>query len=302
MNYQGAKLKLVLSQTVVALVKDKHSYKLMKKFIFWILTISFIIFIIVGATPLGDLVFSNIMGVEDQFLEHTQRSFLIFSLMIIMAGINLSLQGITILTKRTMNILYAMIAQIVAVALSLFALSNLLIIDGASSATISYIIGTGASAVVLYFLTKKHFKNTLSASNGSQEKLNKEKIATLNIKSILKFYVPLVGGMFISNNVISVINAALTRSYDSALFVRAFDIGWGIAWIALGCVQAAHQVPLVYLRDGEINTYKKTAQFLLVLGLACSFIVAILGFTPLGSFVLVSMMGITHNVSEQVIG
>ena len=82
----------------------------------------------------------------------------------------------------------------------------------------------------------------------------------------------------------------------------SFDIGWGIAWIALGCVQAAHQVPLVYIRDGEINTYKKTAQFLLVLGLACSFIVAILGFTPLGSFVLVSMMGITHNISDQVIG
>ena len=31
-----ASMILVLSQTVVALVKDKHSYKLMKKFIFWI--------------------------------------------------------------------------------------------------------------------------------------------------------------------------------------------------------------------------------------------------------------------------
>ena len=297
-----ASMILVLSQTVVALVKDNHSYKLMRRFIFWVLTISFVIFIIVGATPLGNLVFSDMMGVEDQFLAHTQRSFLLFSLMPIIAGINLALQGITILTKRTMNILYAMIAQIVAVALSLFALSNLLIIDGASSATISYIIGTCASAVVLYFLTLKHFKATLDVANDSQEISNDEMIAPLNVKSILKFYVPLVGGMFISNNVISVINAALTRSYDAALFVGAFDIGWGIAWLALGCVQAAHQVPLVYIRGGEINTYKKTAQFLLVLGLVCSFIVAILGFTPLGSFVLVYMMGITHNVSEQVIG
>ena len=297
-----ASMILVLSQTVVALVKDKHSFRLMKKFIFWVLAVSFVIFIIVGVTPLGNLVFSDMMGVEDEFMAQTQRSFLLFSLMIIIAGINLSLQGITILTKRTMFILYSMIFQIAAVAISLFVLSKLLITNGASSATISYIIGTGASALVLYFLTRKHFKDTLDAGNEPREYLVEEKMTPLNVKSILLFYVPLVGGMFISNNVISVINAALTRSYDAALFVGAFDIGWGIAWIALGCVQAAHQVPLVYIRDGEMNTYKKTAQFMLFLGLVCSFIIAILGFTPLGSFVLETMMGIAPIVSEQVTG
>ncbi len=297
-----ASMILVLSQTVVALVKDKHSYKLMRKFIFYVLAISFAVFIIVGATPLGNLVFSELMGVEYEFLAHTQRSFLIFSLMPIIAGINLSLQGLTILTKRTMYILYAMIAQIVAVTLTLFVLSNLLIIDGSSSATISYIIGTGASAIVLYILTRKHFKHNLDAANDSQEELNDIKPAPLNIKSILLFYLPLVFGMIISNNVISIINAALTRSHDAVLFVGAFDIGWGLAWLALGCVQAAHQVPLVYIQLGNINSYKKTAQFLLILGLFCSLVIAVLGFTPLGSFVLVSMMGISRDVSEQVIG
>jgi hypothetical protein len=294
-----ASLILVLSQTVVALVKDKHSYRLMRRFIFCVLGISFAVFIIVGATPLGNLVFSGMMGVEDEFMAHTQRSFLIFSLMPIFAGFNLSLQGLTILTKRTMYILYSMIAQIAVVTISLFGLSNLLIIDGASSATISYIMGTGASATVLYFLTRKHLKETLNAvdntqensADDAQEKSNEGKAVPLNLKSILLFYLPLVCGMIISNNVISIINAALTRSHNAVLFVGAFDIGWGVAWLALGCVQAAHQVPLVYIRNGEINTYKKTAQFLLILGLVSSLAIAALGFTPLGSLVLKSMMG-----------
>jgi Na+-driven multidrug efflux pump len=297
-----ASLILVLSQTVVALVKDDHSYKLMKKFIFSILVISFGVFVIVGATPLSRLVFRDMMGVEDKFMAHTRRSFLIFSLLTILSGLNLSLQGLTIITKRTMNILYAMIAQIAVVYLSLLGLSKLLIFDGASSATISYIIGTAASVAVLYFLTYRHFRETLSASVVLQEDIDKDKAAPLSVKSILLFYLPLVFGMIISNNVITFINAALTRSHDAVLFVGAFDIGWSVAWLALGCVQAAHQVPLVYLRRGETNTYKKTAQFLLVLGLICSLAIAVLGFTPAGSFVLISLMGIPHDVSEQVIG
>ena len=100
---------LVLRQTVVALVSDVASYRAIRKFALIVIVGNFLLFLLPGLHWLSPLVFGTIMGVEGSLFTMSRSVYLLFSVAILLNGYSLFLQGLAILSKRTLHILKFML-------------------------------------------------------------------------------------------------------------------------------------------------------------------------------------------------
>ncbi len=291
---------LVIRQTVVAMIFDQTSYRFVKKFVLFILLINFLLFLIVGITPFGQFVFNRIMGVEGQLLTASRQSFIIFSVLIPFSGWYMFLQGIAILNGKSKSILYAMTVNLIFVVISIMILVKFPILDGASSATLSYVIGVAAAMVFLNIATHKKDLFQQTESNTDVSKLPRQAVQKHELKNLLLFYLPLVFATILFDISIPLINMILAKTASSVMNLSSFDIAWSLAWLALGCIEVAHQVPLYFLRAYP-DQYKKIFGFLFLFGAICSLLLAVLGFTGIGGMLLIIGMGIDPDISQSVV-
>ena len=287
---------LVLRQTVVAMVTGDYSYQIVRKFSLMMIGIFFLFFFLIGITPVSALIFGGLMGVEGQLLAITRQSFVIFSFLLLFAGWHLFLQGIAIIGGKTSLILYSMIIQLLVVVLSMAASVRIPNMNGAAAASLSYVFGMAAAAVFLavfiHIKVPGFEKSNIASKNISMNNIGNN----ISIKKVFNFYYPLVLATIVLCVTIPIINAALSKTSNASLYLSAFDISWSLGWLALGCVEVSHQVPLYFLRRDN-GGYKDMFRFLIIFGIIFSLLIAAIGYTQIGDFVLIKLMGIKTEIS-----
>ncbi len=292
---------LVLRQTAVAMVTENDSYRIVRKFSFMMIVTFFLLFFLIGITPVSELIFGGLMGVKVHLLAITRQSFVIFSFLLLFAGWNMFLQGIAIVGGKTSLILYSMLVQIIVVVLSMAASERIPNLNGAAAATLSYVFGMAAAAVFLDISIRKKVPGGVISNRSNSSICINHTGNDITMKKVFSFYYPLVLATIVLCVSIPIINAALSKTSSASLYLSAFDIAWSLGWLALGCIELSHQVPLYFLRR-DSGGYKATFRFLLLFGVFFSLLVVAIGYTQVGNLVLTKLMGIKPEISVVALG
>ena len=133
------------------------------------------------------------------------------------------------------------------------------------------------------------------------ERLDEERGHTqpkrLTYPNILLFFLPLFATTIISNVLMPIINSGLARTDQPELAISSFSVAWGLGMIVLSPFMMFHQVSLNFIEDPNGGEGRGVRKFALLLAVMTSLILAIIGFTDIGYYILTRWIRATTEIS-----
>lgn len=259
-----------LLSTSTTLSKDRQSYELLSRFVWYLLMWVSVAHAAVVCTPLYGLVVEGVMGVKPAVADAARSGLIILIPWSAMIGWRRYLQGILIRHGRTRAIglgTSARVATLTVLAISLFHWTHLPSIVIASIAIISSV---AVEASCVHWLSRdvivRHFRGNEPSS-----------AEPLTMRKLIGFHVPLSATTMVNLLVMPVVSAGLAR-VDQPVLALA---GCGVA----GAVLFLHRAVTFCLPEVVITLYRSEASrdalraFSYGVGLASSGLILLLGLT-----------------------
>ncbi|GIQ68192.1 multi antimicrobial extrusion protein MatE [Xylanibacillus composti] len=269
---------VLLRQTCSALVRDKVSFRAMSKVTFGTLAILMLIGAIAAFTPIGGLIFRHVFGVEEQLIGATVDAFRILMFVTLFSGIRCLYHGIIISNMRTKWLTIGMIVRLAAMfLLAQLLLMNDLVRTGQAGAII-FLAGMAIEAAVAFWEGR-------TLANKLPNRLEEHPVT--NTKPILQFYRPFVLSAFISVLVGPAVNIMLGKTVDFTLAVASFALAMSLMHLVNSFFSYVHQLVLNFFQANAALVKR----FVAVLSLIPALLLALLGFTSFGNWIVEAMLG-----------
>lgn len=278
-------------QTVVALVKDKRTYRQAMAFKAVIMLGDMALLALVLFTPALSHVLQRWVGLEEPMLSSTIMAARVLLLLPLATGMRNIYQGIAILARRTPLIFVCTAVRLLFVLLVVFfGISHLTVLPGAVVGSLMFLGAMFTEVMTLYF----GLRSTLAAPSlylGWQEEIEDY---VLTPRIIVRFAAPLVVASLIKYVSEPIINVGLAQADQPELALAAHAVAWSVAWTIFSASSMLHQCSLVFHGEGEEEVLVK---FYLAVALILTGILAGVAFTPLGDWVLLRAMGVSQEVA-----
>lgn len=267
---------IVFRQASSALVTDKKSFNLLGTFFIYILIIIMAISLILGYTPIGTWVYTNLFNATDDMVNAISYTFRVITFVIIFSGIRGIYQGVIISQLETKWLTIGVVARLIA----MFIISYLLVaFDYITSAGGGVIFLVGMIVECLVSVYKGHHLIKDSKTETGPHQLRKADIS--------KFYFPLVFYFLMQTILIPVIYILLAKSDDIEMSIASFALAFSITQMILGFFMYTHQLLLQF--HGQ-NT-RKVVKFVIFISIIPSLLLCLLCYTPIGMIFMKSIMG-----------
>lgn len=277
---------VILRQTCATLVRDKHSFALVSRLSTYLLSTIFILSLIIGYSPIGELFFLNILGVKDHMLEPTMSAYRVLMFVTIFSGIRCLYHGVIISNLRTKWLTIGMVMRLIIMSLlSWFLLKTGNVNDGYIGAYI-FLVGMAIEALV-------------SVIEGRQlvKKMPAKKADHLIVhrSQVMRFYLPLLMASLIAVIISPAINAVLGSSGKAEIAIASYAIAFSLLNLLLSFTSYLHQI--------VINFYEKDSKVVVRFTLLISFLPGLLlcgiAFSPAGVWIFQNVMGVSGELLEQ---
>lgn len=277
---------VLLRQTCSALVRDRTSFKAMSLVAVYLFLGMFLAGMIFSYTPLGELLFAKLFGVDDDMLHAIIDVFRILMFVSIFSGIRCLYHGIIISNMRTKWLTIGMAIRLVAMyLLSLYFIQTNGVTSGRVGAII-FLFGMAIEAALSFWEGSK-LARTLP--------LKKEGHPVEKTGHIFRFYRPLLLSSFIAVSVGPAINAMLGKTTDAKLAIASFAIAWSLTQLVCNFFSYLHQIVLnFYNKDSAL-----AIRFVTICALIPTVLIGILGYTPVGPWFMETVMGVNERLMEQ---
>lgn len=270
---------ILLRQTCSALVRDRLSFRAMSLVSLYVLGAIFIMGGLISYTPLGPLVFVQVFGADESMIGPMIDVYRVLMFVSIFSGIRCLYHGIIIFNMRTKWLTIGMGVRL----LGMYALSLYFIHTGVTSAVIGAIIfvtGMIIEAIVSFWEGQGLYKKTMT------EKIPDHEVESP--KQIFTFYKPLLYSSVIAVIAGPSINAFLGKTTGIQLAIASFAIASSVTQLVQSFFSYIHQIVL--------NFYRKDARavrrFTLILAFIPTLLIAVLAYTPAGSWFMGNVMGV----------
>jgi hypothetical protein len=274
---------LLLRQTCSALVRDRISFRAMSVISFY--TFSFILLLggVLSYTPVGRWVFFYLFGAENELLEPMIDVYRILMFVSIFSGIRCLFQGVIIFNMHTNWLTVGMAFRLLVMYLvSLYFIKT----DGVTSGRVGAIIflsGMIIEAAVSFWEGRLLLKKI-------PEKLEGHPIEKPG--QIFSFFRPMLYSSIIAVIIGPAINSFMGKTSDFHLSVASITIAASLTQLVLSFFSYIHQIVL--------NFYNKDAsaviRFTFMLALIPGILLSLLGFTPLGLWLMEHVMGVNDRL------
>jgi progressive ankylosis protein len=274
---------VLLRQTCSALVRDRISYQAMTKvtllFILGILGVG----LIICYSPLGTWLFLDVVGVQPEMLDSVLATYRILMFVSVFSSTRSLFHGILISNMQTKWLTIGMIVRLSV--MYLFSLYFLHASEVTHPRVGAIIFASGMAVEALVALREgRKLARTLP------DKKPDHPIETGG--HIFKFFRPLLLSSFIAVIIMPTVNAMLGKTMQIELAIASFAIAANITQLAQSFFSYLHQIVLNFY-EADANKVKRFALFLSLMPAA---IVGIMGYTPIGTWFLSSVMGVGENL------
>lgn len=274
---------LIFRQAASALVTDLNSFKLLRTFLFHVLTVIMILCAMIGFTPLGEWLYIQLFNATPDMVKAINSAFLVITLVIICSAFRSFYQGIIISQLATNWLTIGVVIRLVG----MFLVSYLFVsLDLISSATGSWM-----------FFTGMFIEGAVSVYKGEQllrtEYSKMTSPTPLLKRDISAFYFPLAFYFLMQSVLTPIIYILLAKSQNLEMSIASFSLAFSITQLTLGFFMYTHQLVLQFFPEHR----KIVIKFVLLISIIPTIFLLILCYSPLGMLFMTKIMGADETLS-----
>ncbi len=290
----------MIKHTMVSLTTDKKSYQMISRFVTLMGFIIVGLFSIFAFSNMSRWMMSRLIGVEGQVLEEAIIMLRVLILFPLFVSVRDFYQGVAIKLRMTPIVTIASVMRVIFVGIMVLVAENMSFLPGSYFAPGIFAAALFVEALTVVIIVRRQTPDIPRAIEKQTQFLEGDFSHKKEISygTIFVFFVPLVVTALLRTTSNPIINAGLARTPQPEIAISAYAVGWSVGFLALAPLMMFHQVPLNFLqeKDTEAN-YRSVKRFALLVGLTLSIGVSLIGFTPIGYFVLHNLMGTDEVIS-----
>jgi len=278
-----------LLATSTALTKNRASYLLLRKFtIHWMLFLTFIT-ILLGFTPLFNIVVEKGMAIPPQVATWVQPGLRIMIFWSAAIAWRRFLQGIMIRHRQTRKVAWGTAVRLTFSAGTAISLAGLFHLPGVIVGSSALMAGVVAEAIYATFAVRPILANQLSADIPSATGQD------LSYRQLVAFHLPLASTSLLLLLVQPLVAFSLARLPGPTLSLAAWPVVFQFMLIARAAAFALPEV-VIALSDGQ-RTFRPIRRFTHLLVLGSLLFMLLFTLTPLLNYYLLSVQDTTSAVA-----
>lgn len=288
---------IMLMSASTALVKDLDSYKKLKKFTD-ILNISVtLVQLIILIPPVFKLIVEDLMGIPANIAHLAHVSLILLIPWAASIGYRRFFQGILIRNNLTRRVTYGTLVRLSVIVIVGFIL-YLAGIEGAY-------VGAAALSLAVFFEAAATRLMAGKIVRSIHQKADATKIVTddntansqLTFRYITKFYIPLALTSILSLGVHPFVTFFMGKSYMAVESLAVLPVVSSLVFVFRSMGLSYQEVTIALIGENKQN-YKMLRNFAIILGIAVSVGIVLIAFTPLASFWLRKVSGLTLELAN----
>ncbi len=284
----------MVRQTVASLVKDLPSFIRVRRYIYSMAAGITLILAILGFSPLGYYVLTNIMGASDSLAKQSHLALMVLFLLPISTVCRNLYHGVAIIARQTLLVPLSTTVRLIIMSSVVFILALATDIPGALVASISFVGAFFGEAFIMRWKAKPLLHNpTIFSRVSISEELTNPVIS--------RFFLPLMVTTLVATAFGPLVNTGLTRTASPEITLAAYSVGLGLAQLVLAPLGMLHQSTLAFTSVDQPESYKTTKIFTVGFVLLSMVVLAIFSFTPIGSWILLGLIGVSPQVAEHAL-
>ncbi|PRX24178.1 Na+-driven multidrug efflux pump [Orenia metallireducens] len=282
-------------QVITSLVKSVEGYYLATKFILLLSGTYFFILSLLGYTPLGGFLLSKVIGLtEPKQIAFGYVALRIMCFIPFLEALRNIYQGIAISLKKTQLLTPGVLLRIVAILLFLWWITYSKAVSGVVAGSLVWVVGIGietlfiGGALIYYY----------GSLEGAIEEIVIQDDEKLTLSKIIKFFIPIGLMSFLIQFVQPVIQSGIAHSHTATNSLAAYGVAWTLVMVLVGALDMLHQCSLVYSYHLDNYNWNKIRNFCVGSGAVVSSLIFITAISPIGYWVLNTLISISEPVTE----
>lgn len=279
-----------LLATSTALVRDRDSYLMVRRFtLHWCLALT-IVAVIVAYTPLFDLIIYQWLDVPDEIAQWVRPGMRIMVFWSAAIGWRRFLQGILIRHKETRKVAYGTVVRLIASGGAVILLALWGRWPGVVIGSISLMAGVLAEAAYITYTVRGAVNGLVNPATTSETN------TPLTYRRLLSFHLPLAATSVLILLMQPMVTSSLARLDQPTISLAAWPVVFQILLMARAAAMALPEV-IIALHQDQV-TFNPLRRFSLYLTAGASLVMALFIFTPLSKWYLLNVQDMTPNVAE----
>ncbi|MCP4427801.1 MAG: hypothetical protein GY803_25240 [Chloroflexi bacterium] len=284
-----------LLATSTALVKDRASYLLVRRFtIHWMILLTAVTALLVF-TPLFDVVIKDLLDIPDEVARWVRPGMQIMTLWSAAIAWRRFLQGVLIRFNRTNMMAWGTALRLVVSAGTVIGLAMLTDLPGIIDGALAWMIGVAAEAAFSSWAVRPILRNELSPNSLSAESSAADG-PPLTYRRLFWFHLPLAGTSLLSLLAQPLVQSSLSRLSQPTQSLAAWPILFQITLITRAAAFSLPEVIIALSKKPDMFQPLRTFSFRMAGGLVGLMLLVI--FTPAASFYIFVVQDMTETVGN----
>ncbi len=280
---------IMLLATSTALARARQNYLQLRRFTLHLMALTTILHILVGWTPLFDLVVRDLMGVPVALLEPVRLGMRIMIFWSAAIGWRRFTQGVMIRYGQTKSVGQGTLVRLAASAGTALLLA-LWHTPGVAVGAYALSVGVVVEAAYAHWAAGKLIEEKFGVNAPASTSPD------LSYGELVQYHTPLAASTLLFLFTQPLISAALARLPNPELVLAAWPVTSGMLFLTRSPVLALPEV-IIALQD-EPNSHAPLRRFSLRIGWACVAVLALISFTPLSNFYFHTLIGVSSDISR----
>ncbi len=287
---------LLAKEVTVSLVDSDHSLRIVRRFYMGLALLLAGFLITLGYTPAGGWFFTHVMGLTDP--ESVAFAYAAMRIACFLPFVEIYrnfFQGMAIAVRRTGIVSLGTGFRLVVILLIALWSVQTQSLPGVIVAAMMWTVGIGLEGLFLSGL----FLRRLGSPSQVVRQMPQRSKTVLTYAQILTFFLPLAAMMIMNTSLQPFIQGLVARSPVSPTeSLASYGVAWGLFLIISGPLNMLHQCALVFARKPRGRDWETVRRFSLAAGFVVSSILAIVALTPLGYWIMRTLIGVSPEIAS----
>lgn len=294
--YQMIQFPTITSrQCIAGLSMDSHSFLTTRRFFTIIIGLVVLILGVIAFTPISTYIFTTIMGNSPLVTRQATISLRCFFVLPMIFVIRDSYGAVAIRLRQTYILSIGTISRVALAIIIILIITRINVAWDYLIPGVFFLLTGMIETATVFIGTKLGLKgylkrlDQLPSTSKSQKKLTYIGVSTFALPVLMMAFIQSLTGTFI--------NSGLARTMSPEQAIAAFAVAWTLVLSIDTSSRMFHQVILSFMKDDYSNR-AKIRNFGIYVAIVLATLLAVMGFTPLGFWLMNSAIGTSEQLSQ----
>ncbi|MEW6723960.1 MAG: hypothetical protein AB1331_03420 [Bacillota bacterium] len=273
-------------QMILALAWGPRSFRAVAMVTNGLVIISLAIGLLLSYTPVGPWVLRTLLGAPENLVAPAVSALRVLMFLSIVSSRRSLYQSLLMLKDRTGIFPLTMVIRLGLMVLFVAASLRYDLVRGAALGGATLLLGVGTEGLLAQVYGKRVVRDQPLRAGGAAD--------NVSLWQAMVFFFPLIGAALVGGFLRPALNSGMARSFDATVALSAFAVATSLSWMVISPTQNLHQLTMIWLPrpGGRARVFR----FVLVFSLVFTLVIAVLGFTPVGPWLLLGPIGLERSL------